>query len=394
MKKNLTLAITALFMTATFVSCNDNESEPLPGDTTVAVASVSLNPTTGSIVVGGNLVLTATILPENATNQSVTWASSATAVATVENGVVTAVSEGTATITVTTADGDFTATSAITVIPPPVESISLNETTITLVVGDEFILIATVLPENAENKTVTWLSSNSDVVTVEDGVLTATAIGVANITATTEDGNRTANTTIAVVGTQQGCNFDRPGWGENLGTVSFQTNETWMITDGTITQIWSDAVTATNCQKTDLSGASEDDFNADCRSNPDFPGDFFSWCAVVRFADQLCPYPWRVPTTEDFINLDIAMGGTGNPRSNLDFVNANYIIHWGGRFGGASDLDGVLLNQGLWGFYWSQSESTFVDARTLLFNTAGNILPQGWANNKSNALIVRCVRTL
>ena len=90
---------------------------------TVSVTGVSLDKTELSLTVGDTETLTATVAPANAANQSVTWASSAPSVATVDAaGKVTAVGAGTATITVTTVDGGFTATCAVTVrpdIPPP-----------------------------------------------------------------------------------------------------------------------------------------------------------------------------------------------------------------------------------------------------------------------------------
>lgn len=82
----------------------------------VAVTSVSLSPTTATLAVGATQQLTATVLPSNATNKAVSYASNNTGVATVNSsGLVTAVANGTATITVTTADGNKTSTAAITV---------------------------------------------------------------------------------------------------------------------------------------------------------------------------------------------------------------------------------------------------------------------------------------
>ena len=82
---------------------------------TVHPTSVSVSPTTASIEVGGTVTLTETLLPSNASDKSVTWSTSNSSVATVSNGVVTGVGAGSATITVTTVDGNKTATCAVTV---------------------------------------------------------------------------------------------------------------------------------------------------------------------------------------------------------------------------------------------------------------------------------------
>ena len=82
----------------------------------VAVTGVTVSPTSDSIAVGETLTLTATVAPEDATNKSVTWGTSDDSIATVSDaGVVTGVAAGTATITVTTVDGSFTATCEVTV---------------------------------------------------------------------------------------------------------------------------------------------------------------------------------------------------------------------------------------------------------------------------------------
>ncbi|MBU4510125.1 Ig-like domain-containing protein [bacterium] len=89
--------------------------------TPVAVTGVTLDQATMTLTAGGATgTLVATVAPANATNRSVTWSSSAPAVATVANGVVTPLTAGTTTITVTTVDGGFTATCAVTVNPAPV----------------------------------------------------------------------------------------------------------------------------------------------------------------------------------------------------------------------------------------------------------------------------------
>ena len=83
--------------------------------TAIAVTGVTLNKTSTTLGVGDTETLTATIAPSNALNKAITWSSNNTSVATVSNGVVTAVAAGSATITVTTTDGSKTATCAVTV---------------------------------------------------------------------------------------------------------------------------------------------------------------------------------------------------------------------------------------------------------------------------------------
>ena len=91
------------------------DREIFTGIQTVAVTGVSLSASSGELTVGGQTTLTATVKPADASNQAVTWTSSAPTVASVSNGVVTALAAGNAVITVKTADGGFTATYTLTV---------------------------------------------------------------------------------------------------------------------------------------------------------------------------------------------------------------------------------------------------------------------------------------
>ena len=151
---------------------------------------------------GDEFTLTATVNPSNATNKNVTWASSNTSVATVSGGRVTALKAGTATISVTTEDGGKTATCEVTVNAKiyPVTGVSLNKTTAEIIVGNKLQLKATVNPSNATNKTVTWMSNNTSVVTVNSsGEVSSLMPGLANVVVTTEDGKYTAICKITVV---------------------------------------------------------------------------------------------------------------------------------------------------------------------------------------------------
>ena len=170
---------------------------------TVAVTGVTLDKSELTLEAGRTVTLTATVAPADATDKSVTWASSNESVATVSaNGKVTAVAEGAATITVKTADGGFTKTCTVTVTPGttqplPVTAVTLDKEKLALEVGGEATLVATVTPDNADDKTVTWTSSDSNIASVdENGKVTAVAAGTATITATA--GNQTATCEVTV----------------------------------------------------------------------------------------------------------------------------------------------------------------------------------------------------
>jgi len=165
----------------------------------VSVSGITLNKVATSIVKGATETLVATVTPPDAENKAVTWASDKPAVAKVDqNGEVTAVDGGTANITATTVDGNKVATCVVTV-TVPVTGVTLDTNAITLGISGTQKLVATVAPTNATNKKVTWASDNMGIATVDqEGTVTGAAEGTANITATTEDGNKVATCVVTV----------------------------------------------------------------------------------------------------------------------------------------------------------------------------------------------------
>ncbi|GIP37069.1 hypothetical protein J31TS4_03490 [Paenibacillus sp. J31TS4] len=166
----------------------------------IPVAGVSLAPEEVEILVGTTQVLTPTVTPANASNQKVSWSSDDSSIASVdETGVVKALQPGTATITVTTADGGYTASAVVIAKGIPVREISLNHPKVTLAVDRTHLLSTAILPKNASNLNVIWSSSDPSVATVDaNGRVKGVAPGNAIITATTEDGGLAATSEVTV----------------------------------------------------------------------------------------------------------------------------------------------------------------------------------------------------
>ena len=195
----------------------------------INVESVTLNTEQEELKIGEKLTLVATVNPVDATNKNVNWSTENADIANVDdNGVVTAIAEGTTKITVTTEDGEKSAICTITVksdeviVPDPepeepeepnpeepeqpgiinVDSVTLNTNQEELKIGEKLTLVATINPADATNKNVRWSTENADIANVDDnGVVTAIAEGTTEITVTTEDGSKEAKCLIVV--TQQ-----------------------------------------------------------------------------------------------------------------------------------------------------------------------------------------------
>ena len=162
---------------------------------TAEVTSISLNRTNLTIAKGSSEKLVATVEPSDATDKNVFWSSSDSEVASVDsNGLVKALRGGECVITAKA--GNKTANCVVTV-TAEVTSISLNKTSLTMAKGSSDILVATVEPSDASDKSVTWSSSDSSVASVDkDGFVAAHNDG--NCTISANAGNRTANCYVNV----------------------------------------------------------------------------------------------------------------------------------------------------------------------------------------------------
>lgn len=150
----------------------------------VVVTGLTLNKSTLSLALGSSEKLLATIVPNNATNASVTWESSNTGVATVDGeGNVTAKSGGTVNIkAVSVGNLNISATCVVTIIVP-VTGITLDNSGLTMDDGTTATLKATIQPDTASNKNVNWFTSDASFATVAGGVVTALKPGTVFITA-------------------------------------------------------------------------------------------------------------------------------------------------------------------------------------------------------------------
>ena len=165
----------------------------------VAVTGMTLEKKSIEVEKGKTETINAIITPENATRKGITWTSSDTNVATVTNGVVKGISAGTATITATTKDGNFTDTCEVTVMQNAVTGIRISEKLIDLGMGYKKQITATVMPDDATDKSVEWTSENPEIATVSDnGTITGKSYGRTVVTATTTDGGYTAKCVVRV----------------------------------------------------------------------------------------------------------------------------------------------------------------------------------------------------
>lgn len=159
---------------------------------TLNTATLALNPTQTS-------QLTVTVNPVTATNKTVTWSSSNASIATVTvNGLVTAIANGTATISVVTNEGGKRANTTVNV-TTRATGVTLSSSNLTIGKNNSSTLVPVVSPPAASNKSVTWASSNTSVAKVNTrGVVSGVRTGIATITVRTTDGNFSASCVITV----------------------------------------------------------------------------------------------------------------------------------------------------------------------------------------------------
>jgi len=393
------------------------------------------------------------IEPSNASFQNITWSVEVLegiedTIVTVENGAVRGINEGKVNVIATATEGELGGTHSaqieITVSGLAVSGVTLDTNAVELRVGNAHTFTRIIAPAGATDPTVVWTSSNPGILQLTPAgnnvtaLASAVGVGTATVTVTTNDGGFIATATVTVLeGPPAGCGEDAI---PNLGEVGFKTNTTWTIGN----RIWSDVVVAEVCNKTDyyaatlvLGGQPPNDvatgFRSDCRTGSvGTPGEgfsFFSWCAMMTHRETLCPYPWRIPTTEDFRNVDRHFGGDGDAqRFNNSFLPwrpddrmtqaeslaliEGLIADWGVRtvghvqMSGGNPAEGVIMfgagytfavnNQT--SFYWHFGESSAINGfSTEVAYQINQGLSQGlvrpvFNRGKHTGNLIRCVR--
>lgn len=193
-----------LFILPLLFACTQKEPEVQE----VRVESVTLSQSSAEIEIGQTLQLNATVSPSTATRKDITWSSSKSSVASVSSsGLVTAVSEGTTTITATADGKKGECTVSVVKKAIAVSEVKLDKTELTLYVGDEETLTASVLPEDATGKTITWTSSDKSIASVESGKVKAVGKGTAKITASA--GGKSASCNIEVLRPVSGISLNK-----------------------------------------------------------------------------------------------------------------------------------------------------------------------------------------
>ena len=173
----------------------------LVGQFGISVDSISFETDTITMALGASQRLSPVISPEYATEDGFVWTSGDESVATVDtNGTVTAHSVGTTVIQIATLDGIISNSCEVTVqASQAVQGVTLERESVIRGIGDTFLVGYTIDPAGAANKTVTWASSDPATVSVNgNGLMTANAIGSAEVTVTTEDGGYSDILTVTV----------------------------------------------------------------------------------------------------------------------------------------------------------------------------------------------------
>jgi uncharacterized protein YjdB len=257
----------------------------IPEQEAVNVNSISLDKSTVQLYTGNSSFLYATIFPNTATDKSLIWNSSNLSIVTVENGIITAMQEGKADVSVTTVDGSHSATCKVVIYEMPasyvsVSGVSLNAKTIQIEVDQTTELIASVEPDNATEDAVMWSSSDNTIIKVEAGQIRALKSGTATVTVKTRIGSYEDHCVVTVTDPYiavSGISLSNSEIDLYLGEATEiqatiepanATNKAlvWSSSDNSIATVDNGIVTGVSKGETTIVATSEDgSFQASCR---------------------------------------------------------------------------------------------------------------------------------
>jgi uncharacterized protein (TIGR02145 family) len=392
MKKFSTLLLAAFALLAMAASCSENEEPNKPPVDPPAEEELALTPTsvnaaveagTYSVTITGNVAWTATV---NADWLTVTPASGnndgAVTLSVAENVTIDS-----RTATLTVAGGELSRTVTVTqlgvapylgVSPPAIaaENVAGNYT------FDIMSNLAWTATVNADWLTVAPPAGEGDAeITVSVADNTDTEPRTATITITA--GEMTESVTVTQEAGDPVVAVETPPYALTTGV--------WVIGN----QTWSSVIQVPDCDK--------DDFYpsltvSHCRSL-DWYGVkhyYYNWPYVKENAEALCPTPWRVPASTDFEQLDIALGGSGQSRTDDWEMIDPYMSIWGLELAGAIGPSGAPESQDEMGKYWSSTQTGSSDSSSnayfLLVNASNGFIHPQNNDYKDMGHLVRCVR--
>ena len=239
------------------------------------VTAISTSIDSATLKRGETTTVKATVSPAKATNKFVRWFSSDPLVAGVDNGVITGISSGTATITAESGSDSSIKKEISVTVYSPVTGLTLDNTKLTMNVGETAVITATVTPANADDTSVSWTSSNEAVATVENGTVTGVKNGTVTITAVSNyDASIAATCEVTVKNPVKGLTLDKNDLAMNVGETAIltatitppdadNTNIKWTssneavatVVNGTVTAVASGTATITAVSESDTSRA-------------------------------------------------------------------------------------------------------------------------------------------
>ena len=331
------------------------------------VSSITLSETSIVMKAGATQQLTVTVAPADADDSSVTWASSDESVATVIDGLITAIAPGAATISCSANDGSGITATCSVIVPEPVKvsSITLSETTIILEPDATKRLTATIFPDDAEDKSVTWSSNDENIATVINGLVIAIGEGIATITCSANDGSGATATCRVRVGDYPYVDLGLPSgtlWATmNVGANSpedygdyFAWGETVGYNNGYTTFNWSKYKYCNGSYNTLTKYCNKSDYGYNgftdtlTELEPEDDAAYVNWGIKWRMPTDAqwtelrteCTWSW---TKQNDVNGYLVTGPNGN---------SIFIPAAGCRYNDS------LINAGSYGCYWSRSLNT------------------------------------